>query len=139
MNLRRLVEDELGLIMDSTYIRIDDKFKNIAKNHNTYCFTFRYDDIEYAARFIGNVVLNQHKLDDVELEDDVLKSEAKHAATKLKQWRIHTSIGRKGYNVAIYYKNQVYQKMTDLSLTDLWCLYDIIKFCFAYRDLNKKI
>jgi len=124
--IQKFIHD-FGLQIDyeRKLITVDKHFLNLS-DKKIYAPVFKYHDVDYALRFIANVVLHQDKLDTHQLKE--LPSEVINVANKLKDFKVYVSNSKKNYCVSIYYEGREYQTLTDVKVVWLWCLYDLIVY-----------
>ena len=135
MNKLENIIPKLGLSIDQDCIYIKDKYMSLVEDMKIYGFTFRYHNPEYAARFIANVVLNRDKLDNIVGNKDIEKTEAKYVARNLMPFKVNVVVTPKKFNAIIYHKGKEYQILKNVSVTQLWCLHDIIRYSDAYVQM----
>lgn len=107
-------------------ITVDKRFLNLS-DKKIYAPIFKYHDVDYALRFIANVVLHQDKLDTHQSKDK-LALEVINVSNKLKNFKVYVTNSKKNYCVSIYHNGRAYQTLSDVKVTWLWCLYDLIVY-----------
>lgn len=124
--IQKFIHD-FGLQIDyeNKLITVDKRFLNLSDK--IYSPIFKYQDVDYALRFIANVVLYQDKLD-THQSNDKLPLEVIYAASKLKNFKVYVANSKKDYSVSIYYNGRVYQTLSDVKVTWLWCLHDLLVY-----------
>jgi hypothetical protein len=123
--IQKFIHDfRLQIDYERKLITVDKHFLDLSDK--IYAPVFKYRDVDYALRFIANVVLHQDKLDTHQLKE--LPSEVINVANKLKNFKVYVANSKKNYCVSIYYKGREYQTLTDVKVVWLWCLYDLIVY-----------
>ncbi len=126
---------DFGLQIDYEHklITVDKRFLNLSDKIYTppifkiYTPIFKYHDVDYALRFIANVVLHQDKLDTYQSKD-ILPLEVINVSNRLKNFKVYVANSKKNYCVSIYHNGREYQTLSDVKVTWLWCLYDLIVY-----------
>jgi hypothetical protein len=95
--IQKFIHD-FGLQIDyeRKLITVDKSFLNLSDKIKTYAPIFKYHDVDYALRFIANVVLHQDKLDTHQSKDK-LPSEVINVANQLKKFKVYVANSKKNY------------------------------------------
>lgn len=130
--IQKFIHD-FGLQIDYEHklITVDKRFLNLSDK--IYSPIFKYHDVDYALRFIANVVLHQDKLDTYQSKDK-LPLEIINVSNKLKNFKVYVANSKKNYCVSIYHNGREYQTLSDVKVTWLWCLYDLIVYLTSAKS-----